>query len=127
MGMYQSSFDFSDPLFVTFLWFGVAWVIIGLIGKVLGSGSISLAFGFKFKEALKIGVGMMARAEVLIVCAQKGIDANLVSPDIMPFCLVLILISSFLTPICLKLLFNEKEIPPLEKQTPEKELSKESK
>lgn len=127
MGMYQSSFDFSDPLFVTFLWFGVAWVIIGLIGKVLGSGSISLAFGFKFKEALKIGVGMMARAEVLIVCAQKGIDANLVSPDIMPFCLILILISSFLTPICLKLLFKEKEIPPLEKQTPEKELSEESK
>ena len=71
--------------------------------------------------------GMMARAEVLIVCAQKGIDANLVSPDIMPFCLVLILVSSFLTPICLKLLFKEKEIPPLEKQSPEKELSKESK
>lgn len=109
MGMYQTNFDFTDKKFLIFLVFGLLWIFLGLIGKIIGAGSISLAFGFKFNDAIKIGVGMMARAEVLIVCTQKGIDAGIVSSSIMPFCLLLILLSSFLTPIALKLLYRRDE------------------
>jgi len=63
------------------------------------------------RDSLKIGVGMMARAEVLIVCAQKGVDAKLVDQKIMLFTLVLIIISSFATPIILKLLFKGDSKP----------------
>ncbi len=76
---------------------------------------------FKFKDSLRIGVGMMARAEVLIVCAQKGVEANLVSSQIMPFTLILILVSSFLTPIFLKLLYKGE---PLENSGSVQELKK---
>ncbi len=103
MGMYQSKFDFSDPKFVTFMIFGFVWILLGLLGKVLGSGIAGLCFKFGFHGSLIVGFGMMARAEVLIVCAEKGISAGLVSDNIMPFCLLLILISSFATPIFLKL------------------------
>lgn len=109
MGMYQSHFDFSDPKFIMFLVFGLAWVAAGLIGKVVGAGAAAKIFGFNFKDSYKIGLGMMARAEVLIVCAQKGVDSHLVSNDIMAFCLILILVSSFLTPILLKLAFRRDE------------------
>ena len=118
LGMYKSNFDFSDPAFVMFLIFGLCWIAVGLIGKIVGCSVTALCFKFRFNDALKVGFGMMARAEVLIVCAQKGVDAGLVSSDIMAFCLLLILISSFLTPIFLKASFHadEKHIEKLEKE-----------
>ncbi len=74
----------------------------------VGAGTGALLGGFKFKDLLRIGIGMMARAEVLIVTTQTGIDAGLVSPSIMPFALILIVVTSFLTPILLKLLYRDK-------------------
>ena len=109
MGMYQSNFDFSDPKFVTFMIFGFIWIFLGLLGKVLGSGLAGFCFKFGLHGSLIIGFGMMARAEVLIVCAEKGISSGIVSNSIMPFCLLLILISSFATPIFLKLAYRNKD------------------
>ena len=50
-----------------------------------------------------IGIGMMARAEVVIVSAQKGVDSKMVSSSIIPFTLILIITSSLLTPLLLKI------------------------
>jgi Kef-type K+ transport system membrane component KefB len=92
----------------TFLIFGIIWIVCGLLGKVIGAGSGALICHFKFKDSLRIGVGMMARAEVLIVCAQKGIDTKLINDQIMVYTLMLILISSFMTPILLKILYKDE-------------------
>ncbi len=105
MNMFKGSSGFS----VSFIAFGVIWVVCGLIGKVVGAGVGGLITHFKFRDSLGIGIGMMARAEVLIVCAQKGIDAGLVDPQIMVYTLALILVSSFLTPILLKLVFKKND------------------
>lgn len=108
MNMYKTQFDFTDPSFILFLVFGLTWVVAGLLGKVVGCFLGARLFKFNSRDSLKIGVGMMARAEVLIVCAQKGIENNLVSSSIMPFTLILILISSFLTPLFLKILYKNE-------------------
>ena len=89
-----------------FLAFGIIWVICGLLGKIVGAGCGSLICKFKFKDSLKVGIGRMARAEVLIVCADKGIAGGLIDNQIMVYTLVLILVSSFLTPIILKALYK---------------------
>ncbi len=89
-----------------FLAFGIVWVICGLLGKIIGAGTGSLICKFKFKDALRVGIGRMARAEVLIVCADKGVAGGLVDNQIMVYTLVLILVSSFLTPILLKVLYK---------------------
>lgn len=109
MKMYSGDFSnfFSNP---TFLYFGLVWVFVGLLGKVLGAGVGGLICRFSFKDSLKIGVGMMARAEVLIVTAQTGVDSGLISDKVIPFTLILILVSSFITPILLKVLY--KNDPP---------------
>ena len=75
----------------------------------MGAGVGGLISKFNFKDALSIGIGMMARAEVVIVTAQEGVDAGLVEPAIIPFTLGLIIFSSFLTPILLRLLNKKKE------------------
>lgn len=110
MSLYESEFNFSDPTFISFMIFGLVWILLGLIGKIIGCTFAGLIFKFKFRDSLKLGIGMMARAEVLIVCAQKGVDCNLVDNKIMIFCLLLILISSFLTPIMLKLLYKNEMV-----------------
>ena len=108
MSLYQSDFNFADPAFISFLVFGLIWVVIGMLGKVIGCTSAGLLFRYKFHDPLKFGIGMMARAEILIVCAQKGVDSGLIDNKIMMFCLLLILVSSFATPILLKLLYRNE-------------------
>jgi Kef-type K+ transport system membrane component KefB len=110
MKVYNASFDWSD---LTFIWFGLLWVLAGLAGKIIGAGSGALMCHFSLKDSVRIGIGMMARAEVLIVCAQTGVDSGLVDQKIIPFTLLLILISSFATPIFLKLLYRGEEKQPL--------------
>lgn len=99
----------TSSISTTFIIFGITWVILGLLGKVLGAGTGALISKFKFRESLSIGIGMMARAEVVIVTAQEGVDSGLVEPAIIPFTLGLIIFSSFLTPILLRLLNKDKE------------------
>lgn len=94
--------------------FGFAFIAAGLLGKVLGCGLGSLICGYSLKDSLRVGVGMMVRAEVVLVCTQKGVDSGLVDPNIMPFVLILIIISTLVAPLILKLSYkNDKtELPP---------------
>ena len=86
--------------------FGISFVVVGLLGKVLGGFIASKCFRYTNNESLIVGVGMMARAEVALISAQKGIDFGVIKPDIMPFIVILIIVSSLLTPILLNLLFK---------------------
>lgn len=115
--------DFSG-ITATMAGFGIAFIAVGLLGKVLGCGLGSLICKYSFKDSLRIGVGMMVRAEVVIVCTQKGIDNGLVDPAIMPFVLLLVVVSALIAPMLLKLLYKGDRtdtptlIPPVESEAP---------
>lgn len=87
---------------VRFVIFGLLFVLAGIAGKVLGCGFGARITGFKMKDSFRCGVGMMCRAEVCLICAQKGIDAGIIDASIQPFILIIILLTSFATPIILK-------------------------
>lgn len=84
--------------------FGVCFIIAAILGKFLGCGFGAKICGFSWSDSAKAGVGMMVRAEVCLVCAQKGVENGLINASIMPFILVLIIITSFAAPVLLKLL-----------------------
>ncbi|MBO4962541.1 MAG: cation:proton antiporter [Clostridia bacterium] len=86
----------------SFILFGTLFIFVGILGKLLGCGLTAKACKYSFKDSLRVGVGMMARAEVALVCAQTGINAGLISPNITPFLLILIIITSFATPLIIK-------------------------
>ena len=92
-----------------FILFGVLFVLAGLAGKVLGCSGTALLCRYRPKDALRIGVGMMARAEVALVCMTKGIDSGLIDPSIAIFVVVLIVVSSFVTPIVLRSSYKGEE------------------
>ena len=72
-------------------------------------------------DGLRIGIGMMARAEVALVCAQKGVESGIIDSSIMPFILILIIVTSFITPITLRLTYKNEPMPETAAATPEKQ------
>lgn len=103
--------DFSG-ITAKMLLFGGCFVLVGMAGKVLGCGGSALLCGYSKKDSLRIGIGMMARAEVGLICAQKGVDNGLIDADIMPFIVVLIILTSFITPIVLKSTYRGEPTEP---------------
>lgn len=102
----------SSSLSGNFVLFGVLFIVAGMAGKLLGCGIGAKLSGFNLKDSFRVGLGMMVRAEVCLVCANKGIDAGLVDPNIMFFIIVLILITSFLTPLLLKFYYKNEASSP---------------
>lgn len=97
--------DFS-AIEVSMIGFGILFILAGLFGKVIGCGVGGLATKHSVKDSIRIGVGMMARAEVCLICAQKGVDAGLVDVGMVPFIVVMIVFSSFITPVILKITYK---------------------
>ena len=54
-------------------------------------------------QALVVGIGMISRSEVALMVAQKGMDAGLIDPVILPAILLSIIATSLVTPVLLKL------------------------
>ena len=88
--------------------FGVCFIIAGLLGKVIGCGIGAKIAKHTFKDSLRVGIGMMARAEVALICCNKGIEAGLVDSRMAPFVVVMIIISSFVTPLVLKATYKNE-------------------
>lgn len=101
----KTSFDGLDK---SFLLFCVCFVAVALVSKVAGCGLAAKIGGFGWSDSLKMGIGMMTRGEVALVVASKGLSAGLVDSIIFTAVIVLILCSSVLTPVLLKILYNKE-------------------
>lgn len=94
-----------DNLSSEIVLFSLCFVVVGLITKIVGCGLMGKVCRFNNLDSLKIGVGMMTRGEVALIVAQKGLAVGLLEPVYFTSVILLIIISSILTPIILKVLF----------------------
>ncbi len=94
-----------------FLAFGAVFVVMALLGKLVGCGVGAKLCKFTWADSFRVGLGMMVRAEVVLICTEKGVQAGLVSESIYPFIFLIILLSSILTPILLKWSYAREEKP----------------
>lgn len=94
--------------------FAVGFILVALICKIIGCSLMAKLCRFNWGDSLKIGVGMMTRGEVALIVAQKGLSCGIISSAYFTPVILLILISSVVTPIFLKLLFarDAKKLPP---------------
>lgn len=88
------------------LWFSLAFVVVACITKIIGCGITSRLLGFNKKDALKIGAGMMTRGEVALIVAQKGLSVGILPSKYFTSVILLIVISSVITPFILKMLYS---------------------
>lgn len=99
---------------VSLLLFGLLFVFAGIAGKIAGCGAVSRLCRHTWRESAQIGCGMIARGEVALVVCKKGIEGGLFSGTainpVVPV-IMLVIISSLLCPIFLKLLFKKDALP----------------
>ena len=100
-----------EGMTLNILWFVIAFVVIAIASKIIGCGIVAKTLKFSTKDSARIGVGMIARGEVALVVAQKGISAGLMNPQHLTVVVMLVLVSSILAPILLKALYKNKVDP----------------
>ena len=102
---------------MSILLFSLAFVLTGMLAKIIGCGLAGRALGFKGKDTLKIGVGMMTRGEVALIVSQKGLAVGLMDSRYFTSVILLIICSSILTPVILKILYS-KDTPTKDNKIP---------
>lgn len=100
--------DLSSMTFGLLAFSGL-FIVGAIAGKIVGCGFAAKVTKHTWKESLIAGVGMMTRGEVALVVTQKGLDSGLVKPEYFAPVILLIIVSSVVTPIFLKLLFSDKK------------------
>lgn len=90
----------------TLLIFAICFAIVAMLAKAVGCFGAAKLTRFGKKDSLRIGVGMMARGEVALIVATKGVDAGVLSSEFFIAVIALIIMSSVLTPVFLKALYK---------------------
>lgn len=99
---------------VNMVWFSLCFVLVAIAAKMLGCFGMAKLLRYDWKDSLVIGVGMIARGEVCLIVLQKGISAGLASSDYLAMGVLLVIVSSFLAPVLLKLIYRKSDpLPPL--------------
>ncbi len=91
--------------------FSLLFVGVALLAKIVGCGLAGKLCGYRLKDCVKIGVGMMTRGEVALIVSQKGLAVGLLDPIYFTSVILLIIVSSVLTPIVMKLLYRGEPLP----------------
>ncbi len=102
-----------DNISLNLVLFSLCFVAVALITKIIGCGLTSRLCRFGWGDSLKIGVGMMTRGEVALIVAQKGLAVGMIESSYFTSVILLIIVSSIVTPIALKLLYSRNTKPTL--------------
>lgn len=89
--------------------FTLALLIVAILSKIVGCGLGAKICGFSNMDSLAIGVGMISRGEVALIVAQKGEQAGLISPTLFPAIVLMVIVTTLITPILLKAVVYMKE------------------
>ena len=86
--------------------FAVILTVIAIITKMIGCGLGAKICKFTWKESLQTGVGMISRGEVALIVAEKGRQVGLISEDLFAPIILVVIVTTLITPILLKVVFK---------------------
>lgn len=89
--------------------FSVALLVIAILTKIAGCGLGAKLCRFSNHDALSVGVGMISRGEVALIVAQKGAQAGLISEELFPAIVLVVIVTTLITPVLLKLVMGKSE------------------
>lgn len=86
----------------TLVLFAIALTVIAILSKIIGCGLGARLMGFQTYDAFSIGLGMVSRGEVALIVAQKGAQAGLIDESMFPAIVLVVIVTTLVTPILLK-------------------------
>lgn len=96
----------------TIILFAVVLVLVAVLTKVIGCGLGAKLCGYKNYQSIRIGVGMISRGEVALIVASKGTQVGLLGSNFLGPVVIVVIITTIITPILLKIVFkNGPDMP----------------
>lgn len=92
------------------LFFSLVLIVTAVSAKIIGCGAAARLCRMNGKDSLRVGVGMVARGEVALMVAQKGLSAGYIDEKLLPAIVLTVVVCALITPVILKLSYNEKKI-----------------
>ncbi len=86
--------------------FAIILMLVAIITKIIGCGLGAKLCGFSNKDSLSIGIGMVSRGEVALIVAQKGVEIGLLTSSLFPAVILVVIVTTLLTPILLKFILR---------------------
>ena len=91
--------------------FSIILVIVAILTKVIGCGLGAKLCGYKNYQCMRIGVGMISRGEVALIVASKGAAIGLLGSNFLGPVVLVVIITTIITPILLKPVFKKGPPP----------------
>ena len=88
--------------------FSICLTIVAVISKIIGCGLGCKIFKYTNRESLQVGIGMVSRGEVALIVANKGFNAGLISSGILGPIIIVVIATTILSPILLKMSYTYK-------------------
>ncbi len=107
--------DIDLSSYVSILLLSLVVIFVAVIGKIFGCGIGAKLAGMKTRESLQIGVGMIPRMELALIIVSYAISNKLISTplaehQILATTIILALVTTLITPLLIKITFNNKSI-----------------
>ncbi|MPM22300.1 Na(+)/H(+)-K(+) antiporter GerN [bioreactor metagenome] len=83
-------------------------LLVAIGTKVMGCGLGAKLCGYTREESVQIGIGMVSRGEVALIVAHKGNDMGLISEAFYGPIIVMVIATTVLTPVLLKLVVGRQ-------------------
>ncbi|WP_240421779.1 cation:proton antiporter [Paenibacillus periandrae] len=93
--------------------------MLAILTKLIGSAIGARLSGFGWRNSLGIGAAMVSRGEVALIIASMGLEANLLSQEMFAVMVVVVLITTLVTPPMMKFMFGKTSIKGQELQRKE--------
>ena len=106
----------------TLVLFAVVLTVVAILSKIIGCGLGARLMGFQTYDAFSIGLGMVSRGEVALIVAQKGAQAGLIDESMFPAIVLVVIVTTQITPILLK--FGMKRATPANTEFTAQEVQK---
>jgi Kef-type K+ transport system membrane component KefB len=88
----------------------IAIIIVAIVSKLVGGGLGARLGGMSWRESLRVGTGMISRGEVGLIIAGVGITQDIIQTPDFTLIVVMILVTTLVTPPLLRWTFSEKEV-----------------
>jgi len=93
----------AEPVFL------ISFILLAVLGKIIGSGLGARLTGMDNIRATRIGVGMIPRGEVALIVSNMAVAKNLIHTDILSATILMVIVSAVLTPFLMKFVFTKLE------------------
>ncbi len=96
--------------------FSLLLLIGAIFSKIIGCGIGAKLCKFSTKDSFRIGVGMVSRGEVALIVATKGADAGLMKSEYFAPIVIVVVVTTIITPVLLKFAYKLKNNNTSDKQ-----------